>query len=96
MPWVRLDEKKLRNTGHSRNHPHVLSHRVYGKDGAKWPRISLSIYSFADLTPDAGFTLSASIKSGPGTWWETLHLGIPRELISDVVELMREAEEKLK
>lgn len=83
--WKRIDDSNLRNIGGDK---HFLK-RVYGWNGNKWPRLTLSIYRHFS----GGYTISANRKER-GSRWESI--GIPNELFCDGAEMLVEAKEMLK
>lgn len=67
-----------------------LSRRVYTLDGkASWPRLEFTIY---DYNKSCEFAIASKLK--PGTYWDTITI-IPKDLVSDVVEMWHEAMQQL-
>lgn len=84
--WQRLDPRELSNVG-GNNH---LVQYVYGWNGGKWPRLTLSIFADAiNGNAETAVTVSCDEKQGKEDWWAKR--GVPRELIGDLKELLDEA-----
>lgn len=86
--WKRLDETKLKNVGGDED---VLAIRVYGQDGKPWPRLVMKV-SDHSWVPNGDLLLSCSYKER-GEWWD--EASIPRELLSDLIEMLEETKAKL-
>ena len=73
--WVRLDDRRLRNTTKS---DATCEARTFGLGGAKWPRICVVIR--LETYGEVGYRVSWSRKTGPGEWWYE-HAPLPREVL---------------
>ncbi len=106
--WKRLDDKRaidpdfyVEEGVNATYEPSGLAERVYGWNGRMWPRINLHAWENngkyeAKCLQDSRFIkLSCSYKSQQGQWWRTLD-GVPLELFEESLEMLREAESKLK
>jgi len=89
IAWVRLDDTKLRNIGGDG----AVVKRVYGANGAPWPRLVVSIWT--DLF-NATFTLGACRKKAAGDrhWWNTVE--IPVSIAGAVPEMFADLEAKIR
>lgn len=84
MKWLRIDDRKLRNTG---GDPAIVK-RVYGADGKLWPRLVLSIYPSSSGPIEVGdisVIILASVKRKSGWWYEC---GVPVSLFSELHEMI--------
>ena len=81
MTWIRIDEThELTNP---RRGPGV---RVYGKDGALWPRLSLRVQRYP-YGPDnePSFCVWLQAKVSPGLWWEDCRGEFPIDLLDETI-----------
>lgn len=88
--WIRLDDRHLRNTGGGES---TVAKRVYGADGALWPRLVISIRKSSYLAGPPPLrermAISCSTKRGPGSFWEAED--IPVELAVEVLVILAES-----
>jgi hypothetical protein len=68
--------------------PYALVRRIYGLNGAQYPRLSIVIYPEAlrGSAKDKGIILTTSIKNDAEGWW--YEYGIPLALLDDAIEML--------
>lgn len=89
--WVRIDDKWSLRNPHRRK-----GQRVYGWEGKKWPRISVSVsVTEGDLARDASdpvtypaATIYCQRKASAGEWW--YQADMPVEFVAFLPELLAE------
>ena len=74
--WQRI-AAPIKNTGA----PEATFVRCYGPDGAKWPRLTISLY-----VRGGNVAISTSWKERPGAWWDPCEL--PLELVGELREML--------
>ncbi len=85
--WVRIDQ-----THRLQNPAPEDGVRVYGLDGALWPRLSLTVYRnrWSDRLGHS-FEILCGFKKIGGGWWSTPG-GVPISLMSEIREMLDEVE----
>jgi hypothetical protein len=90
--WTRLDDSKLKNVGGANET--AIAFRVYGLNGQHFPRLVISLYDSINDAKNTAIVISVSRKENSKSWWNTC--GIPRELIDDASDLLKEFSAKNK
>ncbi len=91
MTWTRL-----RNTRDPQSAAKVF--RVYGLDGADYPRLCIGVYTSTDtdFPTSPGLKISVSYKQKRGGWWDEAWTYVPLELVPELPEIIAEAAATLK
>jgi hypothetical protein len=99
VTWQRLHGVSLYDEGlgdHSDPpSPDLLAHRLYGFDGAKWPRLSITIWrSFGEKepreAPGRGFRVCTAIRPSKSRGWDSYAAFVPYELADELREMIAE------
>jgi len=80
--WLRLDDRRLRNTTKSDS---TCEARTFGLNGQPWPRITVVVRM--DTYGTVGYRVSWSRKTGPGEWWYE-HDPMPRDILVELPEMI--------
>lgn len=99
MTWQRLHGVSLRDEGLGEEgeppSERLLAHRLYGEDGAKWPRLSITIWCSFDASeprefPGRGFVVCTAIRHSAHRPWDSYTAFVPYELADELREMIAE------
>lgn len=94
--WERIVAKD-RNDGSGANEGAsdlALARRLYGLGGKQYPRMAIAVYGPGKFQTIEGFAIETYWKRREDSWWDANGVGVPPYLMSDLREMIDEAEGK--